>query len=164
MTPVVGVTSTPVIDPPATRCSWWRSNPSSEGGASHHLVGLDLHTGKRLLDQVVDPPGTISLTQLQRPGLALDEGRVVIGFGGNDGDCGDYHGWVVSAPESWWGRELFRGRCGAGRATRRGVDGWRFTGGRRVGQCVGLCRERVGDLERGSVRRQRLGARTQSRT
>jgi hypothetical protein len=31
--------------------------------------------------------------------LALTAGRVVIGFGGNYGDCGNYHGLIVTAPE-----------------------------------------------------------------
>jgi outer membrane protein assembly factor BamB len=99
ITPVVGVTSTPVIDP-ARKEVFVVAFESSPEGVAHHLVGLDLQTGKTILDQVVDPPGSIPITQLQRPGLALDEGRVVIGFGGNDGDCGEYHGWVVSAPEA----------------------------------------------------------------
>jgi PQQ-like domain len=98
ITPVVGVTSTPVIDP-ARKEVFVVAFESSSQGVAHHLVGLDLQTGKVLLDQIVDPSGSIPLTQLQRPSLALDEGRVVIGFGGNDGDCGNYHGWVVSVPE-----------------------------------------------------------------
>ena len=104
VTPVVGVTSTPVIDMSRKEVFVVAfesgSDGSSSGGPSHHLVGLNLTTGKKLLDQIVDPPASLPLTQLQRPGLALDEGRVVIGFGGNDGDCGDYHGWVVSVPET----------------------------------------------------------------
>ena len=27
-------------------------------------------------------------------------GRVIVGFGGNWGDCGSYHGWLVAVPES----------------------------------------------------------------
>ena len=41
---------------------------SHSGGAAHHLVGLDLHTGKIVLDQTVDPPGSTPLTELQRTG------------------------------------------------------------------------------------------------
>jgi len=37
---------------------------------------------------------------LQRTGLALAGGRVVFGFGGNDGDCPPYRGHVVSVPEA----------------------------------------------------------------
>ena len=32
-------------------------------------------------------------------GLALDGGRILIGYGGNDGDCSTYWGWLVSAPD-----------------------------------------------------------------
>jgi hypothetical protein len=48
---------------------------------------------------VIDPPDTDPAAQLQRASLALDDGSVIAGFGGNSGDCGDYHGLVVSAPE-----------------------------------------------------------------
>ena len=50
---------------------------------------------------MVDPPypsGGTAVNQLQRPGLALDGGRILIGYGGNDGDCNTYWGWLVSAP------------------------------------------------------------------
>jgi hypothetical protein len=50
--------------------------------------------------QDVDPPGATPSALLQRTGLNLDAGRVVFGFGGNFGDCGRYHGWVVSVPEA----------------------------------------------------------------
>jgi hypothetical protein len=38
------------------------------------------------------------VNQLQRAGLALDAGRILIAYGGNDGDCATYWGWLVSAP------------------------------------------------------------------
>ncbi len=51
----------------------------------------------------VDPPfpaGGNAAHQLQRAGLALDGNEIVIGYGGNDGDCGTYWGWLVAAPTS----------------------------------------------------------------
>ncbi len=36
---------------------------------------------------------------LQRASLALAGGRIYISYGGNDGDCGSYHGWVVGVRE-----------------------------------------------------------------
>ena len=36
---------------------------------------------------------------MQRTGLNLSNGNVVFGYGGNDGDCSTYSGWVVSVPE-----------------------------------------------------------------
>ena len=44
----------------------------SPGGASHHLIGLDLYTGAVLLDEVIDPPGADPAFELQRASLALD--------------------------------------------------------------------------------------------
>ena len=48
--------------------------------------------------------GEDQLAQLQRPGLALDDGFVVIAYGQNAGDCpgpnGPAHGYVVAIPET----------------------------------------------------------------
>ena len=92
-----------MIDPATNRIYavadiWDGSHPST---IEHELVGFDLTTGAPApgLPEVVDPPGTTPAAQLQRPGLALDDGKVVIGFGGNSGDCGTYHGMVVAVPE-----------------------------------------------------------------
>ncbi len=99
ISPNVGITSTPVID--ASRSEVFVAADEVSGATiSHHLVGLDLSTGTIVLDEVVDPPGSLSAAQLQRPALVLDQGSVEIGFGGNAGDCSTYHGWLVSVPES----------------------------------------------------------------
>ena len=97
--PNVGITSTPVID--AARSEVFVvADEVNSSVISHHLVGLALTTGTVLLDQPVDPAGTLTKAQLQRPALALDQGSVEIAFGGNAGDCSTYHGWVVSVPET----------------------------------------------------------------
>jgi outer membrane protein assembly factor BamB len=98
ITPTVGITGTPVIDTARSEL-FVVADEAATPVASHHLIGLDLSTGTVLLDEVVDPPGTDPAAQLQRVSLALDDGSVIIGFGGNSGDCADYHGLVVSAPE-----------------------------------------------------------------
>ncbi len=98
ITPNVGITSTPVIDPSLSEV-FVVADEVNGAVVSHHLVGLALSTGTILLDQVVDPPGSLTTAQLQRPGLALDRGSVEIAFGGNAGDCSTYHGWIVSVPE-----------------------------------------------------------------
>jgi outer membrane protein assembly factor BamB len=72
--------------------------------ASHRLFGLNLFSGNVELDERAMPnAGEDQLAQLQRPGLALDHGRVVIAYGQNSGDCpgpnGPAHGYVVSIPE-----------------------------------------------------------------
>ena len=112
ISPTVGITSTPVIDPVtntiyAVTDTWDGSDPAT---IHHFLVALDLSTGAMRpgFPLAVDPPfpaGGDAAHQLQRAGLAFDNGEVVIGYGGNDGDCGTYWGWLVAAPESGSGPE-----------------------------------------------------------
>jgi len=71
-----------------------------DGSPAHELVGLDTATGKTELTQDVDPAGSKPAALLQRTALTLDGGRVVFGYGGNYGDCGSYHGWVIAVPEA----------------------------------------------------------------
>jgi hypothetical protein len=73
------------------------------GAVHHRLVGLDVKTGRQLLSEDVDPPlpaGENAVNLLQRAGLAIGNGRVYVGYGGNIGDCGHYHGWLVGASEA----------------------------------------------------------------
>jgi polyvinyl alcohol dehydrogenase (cytochrome) len=77
------------------------------GVVAHRLVGLSVSTGTAMLSETVDPPlpsGENSIDLLQRAGLAVGNGRVYVGFGGNYGDCGNYHGWLVGASETQPGR------------------------------------------------------------
>ncbi len=110
ISPTVGITGTPVID--LTRnevfvdADTLISGPPASHGveASHRLFGLNLLTGRVELNEHAMPDaGEDQLAQLQRPGLALDHGRVVIAYGQNSGDCpgpnGPAHGYVVSIPE-----------------------------------------------------------------
>ena len=64
------------------------------------LAGLSTATGRVEMTRDVDPPGADTAALLQRTGLNLAGGRVVFGFGGNDGDCATYRGRVVSVPET----------------------------------------------------------------
>lgn len=100
--PTIGITGTPVIDPVTNRI-YAVGAVSVSGVVRHELFGLDLGSGQPIagFPIVVDPPfpaGGTPVNQLQRSGLALDGGRILIAFGGNDGDCSTYWGWVVSAP------------------------------------------------------------------
>jgi outer membrane protein assembly factor BamB len=110
ISPEVGITSTPVIDVKRHElfvdADTLIPGPSTSHGveASHRLFGLDLFTGKVELDELSMPrAGEDQLAQLQRPGLALDDGFVVIAYGQNWGDCpgpnGPAHGFVVSIAE-----------------------------------------------------------------
>jgi hypothetical protein len=104
ITPSIGITSTPVIDP-ATNRIYAVGAVSSSGSVHHELFAIDLSSGQEAagFPITVDPSfpsGVSPRNQLQRAGLALDQGRILIGYGGNDGDCNTYWGWLVSAPES----------------------------------------------------------------
>jgi outer membrane protein assembly factor BamB len=111
ISPEVGITGTPVIDLARNEifvvADTLINGPAASNGveASHRLFGLNLITGKVELNQKAMPnAGEDQLAQLQRPGLALDDGNVVIAYGQNAGDCpgpnGPAHGFVVSIPES----------------------------------------------------------------
>jgi outer membrane protein assembly factor BamB len=96
--PTVGITGTPVIDLARSEL-FVVATLASGDNAVHHLIGLDIFDGALLLNEAIDPPGANPAFQLQRVSLALTDGRVIVGFGGNSGDCEPYHGLVVSAPE-----------------------------------------------------------------
>ena len=99
ITPTVGITSTMVIDPSSG--TLFTSAALVSGTSVRHTVyAFDIATHRLLWSRDVDQPGWNAAAQLQRAGLALSAGHVIVGFGGNYGDCGDYHGWVVGVPES----------------------------------------------------------------
>lgn len=97
ISPNIGITSTPVIDP-ATNRIYAVGAVSVNGTISHELFALDLNTGALVPGFPVnaDPPKGSPVDLLQRTALTLRNGRVIAGFGGNDGDCGSYWGWLVS--------------------------------------------------------------------
>jgi outer membrane protein assembly factor BamB len=99
--PTVGVVGTPVIDVSANTlyavADIWNASTKE---AHHVLQGYDLTSGEDVLSTPVDPPGADPKTLLERPALNLAQGKVVFGFGGNAGDCGEYRGAVVAVPEA----------------------------------------------------------------
>ena len=99
ISPSVGITGTPVIDP-ARHEIFVVADEMSGGSPAHRLVGLGTASGTVEMSQQVDPPGSDPAALLQRTGLTLDAGRVVFGFGGNFGDCASYRGRVVAVPET----------------------------------------------------------------
>jgi polyvinyl alcohol dehydrogenase (cytochrome) len=106
ITPTVGITSTPVIDPIRGEV-FVVADLAGPNAPEHVLVGLRLSSGKVMLRQDVDPPGINTKATLQRVALTLDKGRVVFGYGGNFGDCSTYHGWIVSVPERGGAMETY---------------------------------------------------------
>lgn len=97
--PTVGITGTPVIDPTRNEI-FVVADEYIHGGPHHRMVGLNASTGAIELNEDVDPPGADPAALLQRTGLNLDEGRVIFGMGGNDGDCALYRGRVGSVAET----------------------------------------------------------------
>jgi outer membrane protein assembly factor BamB len=98
ISPSVGITGTPVIDP-ARNEIFVVADELKSGHAEHFLVGLSTTNGAIELRERVDPPGSTPAALLQRTGLNLDGGRIVFGMGGNYGDCATYRGRVISVAE-----------------------------------------------------------------
>lgn len=94
----LGITGTPVIDSRSDTV-YVVAEVGDGGGRVHHdVVGLGASDGSIRLRRDADPPlaaGESPVNLLQRAGLALSSGRIYVAFGGNFGDCGHYHGWVV---------------------------------------------------------------------
>jgi outer membrane protein assembly factor BamB len=99
ITPTVGIVGTPVIDP-AMGVLYAIADTWNGSQAQHVLEGFRISNGEKVLSTVVDPPGSDPKAILQRTALNLSGSNVVFGYGGNDGDCSDYKGAVVSVPES----------------------------------------------------------------
>ncbi|MCA1644912.1 MAG: PQQ-like beta-propeller repeat protein [Chloroflexi bacterium] len=89
-----GMTGTPTIDPAAELLYVvdYLSQPPH-----HELAALELFGGVVRFHQPIDPIDANPLPLQQRAALTLSNGVVYVPFGGLLGDCGDYHGWVVSA-------------------------------------------------------------------
>ncbi len=113
--PTVGITGTPVIDP-ARGEIFVVADEVAQGRPAHVLTGLSTSTGRVEMTRDVDPPGADTAALLQRTGLTLAGGRVVFGFGGNDGDCAAYRGRVVSVPEAGGAPAMFTVDAKAGQS------------------------------------------------
>jgi hypothetical protein len=93
-----GITGTPVVDV-AKGLLWAVVFTEGADGPQHELVGVDAANGRVVSRREVNVPGVSPRAEQQRGALALANGNVYIPFGGLDGDCGDYRGTVVAAPE-----------------------------------------------------------------
>jgi outer membrane protein assembly factor BamB len=90
----LGVTSTPVYEP-STGLVFVLAELS---GGQHVLTGVDPATGAVRVRREAEPPRGDPRVHQQRAALAAVDGRVLVAYGGLEGDCGDYLGAVVSVP------------------------------------------------------------------
>jgi len=69
-------------------------------GYHHVLIGVSASDGTVQVERDIPTPDGQPRYDQQRPGLAIEDGRVYVAFGGLDGDCGPYRGSVVGVPVS----------------------------------------------------------------
>jgi outer membrane protein assembly factor BamB len=74
-------------------------------GHQHVLYALDTRSGRILMHRRVDAPEP--LVEQERGALLVDHGRVYVPYGGLYGDCGPYHGYVVSVTTGGRGRRTY---------------------------------------------------------
>ncbi|MGH8889206.1 MAG: PQQ-binding-like beta-propeller repeat protein [Acidothermaceae bacterium] len=91
-----GITGTPAYDP----SSGLIFAVAFLSGHKHELVAVDATTGAIAWTRPIDPPGSVTTVEQQRAALLVSGGRVWVAYGGLDGDCGPYHGYVVGVPTS----------------------------------------------------------------
>ena len=98
-----GITSTPAIDVSGGTIFVvaFLSNPTLH----HELFGVNLDNGAVKFQMSIDPSSSnfTATDQQQRGALALANGYVYVPYGGLDGDCGSYHGWVAATSASGGG-------------------------------------------------------------
>jgi outer membrane protein assembly factor BamB len=101
----VGIVGTPIIDLPS-RTLFFDALATSNGTVKHLIFALNLDTGGLNSGWPVDVDAKVSfgntsfssLAQGQRGALGLLNGILYVPYGGNYGDCGTYHGWLVGVP------------------------------------------------------------------
>ncbi len=104
----LGITSTPVIDTNTNEVFVVAAIQDANKVIHHQVVGLNVFTGSQMMSANADPGGVQNPLYIQqRYGLAIGSGRVYVGFGGYAGDCGPYHGWLVSLTEKGTGKVAF---------------------------------------------------------
>jgi polyvinyl alcohol dehydrogenase (cytochrome) len=92
--PVTGITGSPAADPVAGRFYV----VAFLSGPRHVLFTLSLVDGAVVAQRDIDPTGSDPAVQQERGALALGPGYVYVPFGGLNGDCGNYHGYLEAMP------------------------------------------------------------------
>src|SRR5215831_13422032 len=103
----LGITGTPVVDL-TSRSVFFDAMVAGARRIKHLIFSLNVDTGAIRSGWPVDVDAKArysgltftSLIQNQRGALGLVNGVVYVPYSGHDGDCDDYHGWVVGVPIS----------------------------------------------------------------
>ncbi len=94
----LGITGTPVIDEGSLFVVAEVEN--TRGTYRFHLAKLDPLTGAVQHESDVTPRSMNTNNEQQRSALTVSDGHVVITWGGLDGDCGSYHGYIETVSET----------------------------------------------------------------
>jgi hypothetical protein len=103
----LGITGTPVVDLPSRTLFFDAMTTPDNGTTKKHLIfAMNVDTGSTNSGWPVDVNATAksgstvftSVTQNERGALAVVGTNVYVPYGGHDGDCGIYHGWLVGVP------------------------------------------------------------------
>lgn len=94
----LGITSTPVVD--AGSLFVVGEVEPTAGTYQFRMARINPDTGALAYNVDITPPGMNANDQQQRSALAVSRSNVVVAWGGLDGDCGTYHGYVETASES----------------------------------------------------------------
>jgi hypothetical protein len=93
-----GISGTPVIDP-TTRILYLDAMLAKgvDNKPTHNVFALSIDSGAVLwnIDMDSTVTGFDSTIQNERSALMLLNGTLYVVYGGLDGDCGSYHGWVI---------------------------------------------------------------------
>jgi hypothetical protein len=106
----VGVTGTPIIDITSRTMYFVAAVGIASGIQSHEIYAVSIDTGTTKAGYPIDVNNIMSSSgpstpikfnpqpQGQRSAMALLNGYLYASWGGEDGDCGNYNGWVVAVP------------------------------------------------------------------
>jgi hypothetical protein len=110
----LGITGTPVVDL-ANRALFVDAMVTTNGGTTkqHLIFSLNVDTGATnsgwpvnvnaaalFTNSTANVTAFTSVSQNQRGALAFLDGYVYVPYGGHNGDCSTYHGWIVGVQEN----------------------------------------------------------------